>query len=63
MLFLEGEKQMRETTKEDAIAAIADCTDTLNRCIEQAHGLGLNTKVIVEAYMDIRVEVTEDEDI
>ena len=48
--------------KEDAIAAIAECTDTLNRCIEQAHGLGLVTRVIVEAYCDLRVEVKEDED-
>ena len=54
---------MRKTTKKDAIDAIAECTDTLNRCIKQAYDLGLNTKVIVEAYCDIRVEVTEDEDL
>ncbi len=49
--------------QQDAIDAIADCTDTLNRCIKQAHERGMVTKVIVEAYCDIRVEVTEDEDI
>lgn len=47
--------------QEDAICAVADCTDTLNRCIVQAHEAGLEIKVTIEADCDIRVEI-KDED-